>query len=82
MSISLQEFERRYAAIRKAMEKERLDCLLVVGLNDDFNRGNIRYVTGLGRGGCCILPLEGKPGFSCKLCPDGFSKTAQVHGRR
>ena len=45
------------------MKKERLDCLLIVGLNDDFNRGNIRYVTGLGRGGCCIFPLEGRPVF-------------------
>jgi Xaa-Pro dipeptidase len=63
MGISLQEFQRRYGEIREAMEKERLDCLLIVGLNDDFNRGNIRYVTGLGRGGCCIFPLEGRPVF-------------------
>lgn len=63
MSISSQEFQRRYREIREAMEKERLDCLLIVGLNDDFNRGNIRYVTGLGRGGCCIFPLEGRPVF-------------------
>jgi Xaa-Pro aminopeptidase len=61
MSISQQEFQRRYAAIRKAMKKEAVDCLLVVGLPDDFNRGNIRYITGSGRGGCCIFPLEGAP---------------------
>jgi len=63
MGISSQEFQRRYRKIREVMEKERLDCLLIVGLNDDFNRGNIRYVTGLGRGGCCIFPLEGTPVF-------------------
>ncbi len=61
MGISLQEFQRRYRAIREAMGKEHIDCLLITGLNDDFNRGNIRYITGLGRGGCCIFPLEGRP---------------------
>ena len=61
MSISLQEFQRRYREIREMMKKEQLDCLLIVGLNDDFNRGNIRYVTGLGRGGCCVFPAEGRP---------------------
>jgi len=63
VSISRQEFQRRYAAIRKLMEQDGVDCLLVVGLSDDFNRGNIRYVTGSGRGGCCIFPLEGTPVF-------------------
>jgi Xaa-Pro aminopeptidase len=61
MSISLQEFQRRHGKIREMMKNEDLDCLLIVGLNDDFNRGNIRYVTGLGRGGCCIFPAEGRP---------------------
>jgi Xaa-Pro aminopeptidase len=61
MGISAGEFQRRYEAIRRLMERDRLDSLLIVGLNDDFNRGNIRYVTGLGRGGCCIFPLEGAP---------------------
>ena len=63
MSISLQEFERRYTGIRELMKKEEVDCLLVVGLSDDFNRGNIRYITGSGRGGCCLFPLEGNPVF-------------------
>lgn len=63
MTISKQEFERRYRAIRELMKKEELDCLLVVGLSDDFNRGNIRYVTGYGNGGCCIFPFEGAPIF-------------------
>jgi Xaa-Pro aminopeptidase len=61
MGISSQEFQRRYREIREMMRKEQLDCLLIVGLNDDFNRGNIRYVTGLGRGGCCVFPAEGRP---------------------
>jgi len=63
MSISQQEFKRRYGAIREQMEKDELDCLLIVGLADDFNRGNIRYITGSGRGGCCIFPVEGPPVF-------------------
>jgi Xaa-Pro aminopeptidase len=63
MSISRQEYERRYAAIRGLMKEEEVDCLLVVGLSDDFNRGNIRYITGSGRGGCCIFPPKGAPVF-------------------
>lgn len=63
MSISRQEFERRYAAIREQMERDGLDSLLVYGLPDDFNRGNIRYITGSGRGGCCVFPREGDPVF-------------------
>jgi Xaa-Pro aminopeptidase len=63
MSISRREFQRRYAAIRELMGRDGVDCLLVVGLADDFNRGNIRYITGSGRGGCCILPREGTPVF-------------------
>ena len=63
MSISQQEFKRRYGAIREQMEKDELDCLLIVGLANDFNRGNIRYITGSGSGGCCIFPLEGPPVF-------------------
>lgn len=61
MAISLAEFERRYAAIRESMGTDNLDCLLVYGLPDDFNRGNVRYITGSGRGGCCVFPPEGNP---------------------
>jgi Xaa-Pro aminopeptidase len=63
VSISQQEYKRRYHAIQGQMKKDDLDCLLIVGLPDDFNRGNIRYITGAGRGGCCIFPLEGSPLF-------------------
>jgi Xaa-Pro aminopeptidase len=61
MGISIIEYERRYAAIRRSMGKEALDSILVIGISDDFNRGNIRYITGSGRGGTCIFPAEGKP---------------------
>jgi Xaa-Pro dipeptidase len=63
MGISLQEYQRRHAAVREIMKKEGLDSLLIIGISDDFNRGNIRYVAGTGRGGCCIFPAEGKPVF-------------------
>lgn len=63
MGISISEFRRRYAAIRRAMKSEKMDCLLIVGSADDFNRGNIRYVTGSGRGGCCVMGPEGAPIF-------------------
>ena len=63
MSISPGEFERRYAAVQEQMKKAEIDCILVYGLADDFNRGNIRYITGSGRGGCCVFPTEGAPVF-------------------
>jgi Xaa-Pro aminopeptidase/Xaa-Pro dipeptidase len=63
VGISSGEFQRRYAAIREIMDQDGLDRLLVVGLPDDFNRGNIRYITGSGRGGCCIFPRQGRPVF-------------------
>jgi Xaa-Pro aminopeptidase len=61
MSISQQEYKRRYAAIRDQMKKQKLDCLLVVGRSDDFNRGNFRYITGSGSGGVCVFPMEAPP---------------------
>jgi Xaa-Pro aminopeptidase len=63
MPISRQEYERRYIAIRELMVRDELDCLVIFGLGDDFNRGNIRYITGSGRGGCCVFPLEDQPVF-------------------
>jgi Xaa-Pro aminopeptidase len=78
MSISQLEFKRRYSAIREQMKKEELDCLLIVGLPDDFNRGNIRYITGFGRGGCCIFPLEGNPVFFISTLPLGLKKFSRM----
>lgn len=63
MAISDNEYKRRYKAIRNLLAQEGLDCLLVVGTGDDFNRGNIRYLTGSGRGGCCVMGPEGSPAF-------------------
>ena len=59
--ISENEYLRRHASIREHMRKDGMDCLLVCGLAADFHRGNIRYVTGSGRGGQCIFPLEERP---------------------
>jgi Xaa-Pro aminopeptidase len=75
MSISLKEYERRYAAIREQMQADGLDCILITGLADDFNRGNIRYITGSGRGGCCIFPAEGAP---VMLAGPGQSKSPKL----
>ncbi len=74
MSIPLQEYKRRYEAIRELMKKDGLDSLLIIGLADDFNRGNIRYITGSGRGGCCIFPLEGNPVFLTSPGPSNSPK--------
>jgi len=63
MAITENEYQRRYTLIRQQMRKENLDSLLIVGLGDDFNRGNIRYITGYGRGGCCLFSQEQAPVF-------------------
>ncbi len=61
MSISQAEFNRRYIAIREWMKIHEVDCILTAGRPDYFNRGNIRYLTGLGNGGYCLFPLEKTP---------------------
>ena len=61
MSISSTEYRRRYNAIRELMKENGTDCLIIFSIADDFNRGNIRYITGSGRGGCCIFPAEDVP---------------------
>jgi Xaa-Pro aminopeptidase len=66
MRISHQEFERRYVAIKELIKKDELDSLLIVGRpGSDVmgGHGNIRYITGSGRGGYCVFPLEGAPIF-------------------
>jgi Xaa-Pro aminopeptidase len=78
MGISEKEYKCRYTAIREQMITKQLDCLLIVGLSDDFNRGNIRYVTGFGRGGCCIFPLEGNPVFFISSLPLGRKKFSRM----
>lgn len=82
MGISRTEYQRRYSAIRDRMKKDGIDSILVVGLSDDFNRGNIRYVTGHGRGGSCIFPIEGNPVFltsSLLSRSRKFPKTVEAH---
>jgi Xaa-Pro aminopeptidase len=74
MGISEKEYQRRYSAIRQLMQKDDLDALLIYGLADDFKRGNIRYVCGTGRGGCCLFPLEGKPVFLTNSLISGSPK--------
>ncbi len=82
MAISEREYQYRHSMIRDLMRKDGLDCLLIVGLPDDFNRGNIRYVTGSGRGGCCVFPLEGTPVFLTNSLISGspkFPKTMEAY---
>jgi Xaa-Pro aminopeptidase len=63
MAISANEYNRRHMFIKAKMKNSNLDSLLVVGQADDFNRGNMRYITGFGRGSCCVVPFEGAPIF-------------------
>jgi Xaa-Pro aminopeptidase len=62
------------------MAGQGMDCLLVFGLADDFNRGNIRYITGSGRGGCCIFPAEGAPVLLAGINQSKSPKLARTVG--
>lgn len=64
--LSLQERDRRWAAVWEEMTLNGLDCLLVVGDDRAFGQGdaNPRYLTqlsGQGMGTVVIFPLEGTP---------------------
>lgn len=78
MAISLKEYNRRYLGVREAMKKGGFDSLLIVGLADDFNRGNVRYLTGSGRGGTCVFPLEGLPVFFISATQSQSPKLPQI----
>lgn len=62
--LSLAERDRRWAAIRKAMEDQGLDCLFLWGNNRAWGIGlsNFRYVTHVGaREGIALFPLKRDP---------------------
>jgi Xaa-Pro dipeptidase len=80
LSISSKEFQRRYTAIRELMADQYMGCILVFGVSDDFNRGNIRYITGSGRGGCCIFPAEGTPVLLAGINQSKSPKLARTVG--
>jgi Xaa-Pro dipeptidase len=66
MSLSLAERNRRYSAIRKMMQEEKLDSLLIAGRDGYFSRGNIRYITDYGiiaGEQCCVFRLVDVPVF-------------------
>lgn len=48
MPLSLEERERRYAAVRAEMAARDIDVLVVVGRDSSNERGNHRYLTGYG----------------------------------
>jgi Xaa-Pro aminopeptidase len=58
------EIARRYEKIRAAMERERVDALVVCGNQYAGFEGAVRYVSGfeiVHRYACVLLPLEGEP---------------------
>jgi Xaa-Pro aminopeptidase len=82
VSISKQEFLRRYDAIRRMMSNEQMDCLVIAGRPDYFARGNIRYVAGLPFGGYALFPKEGKPIYflsANQISSPKHEKAAPVH---
>jgi Xaa-Pro dipeptidase len=64
--LSITERDRRWKAIRKAMQVQKLDCLIVCGANTswDSRMANVRYLTQIGGNGeqaWVVFPLTGEP---------------------
>ncbi len=62
--ITRQEIERRFSALRQAMERDRLDALLVCGNQYAVFEGAVRYVSGfeiVHRYVYVLIPLAGEP---------------------
>ncbi len=61
---SQQEIDRRFRKIRAAMERERVDALIVCGSQYTGFEGAVRYVSGfeiVHRYACVLIPLAGDP---------------------
>ena len=62
--VSLQERDRRWQAVRKEMEAQGLDCLVVWGntISQGLGMINVRYLTQIGswHGGIALFPREGE----------------------
>ncbi len=79
MTLSLEERDRRYAAIRRAMADEGIGTLIVAGRDGYFARGNVRYVTSYGICALdqyCVFPLDGPP---CLIIWRGHTPTVRRH---
>ena len=66
LRFSMAEYERRYQGVRKAMEREGIDALVIIGTHEwsDGDLSNIRYLGApvhLAELSLMVLPLEGKP---------------------
>ncbi len=62
--ISSREVERRYTELRSAMQRDRIDALLVCGNQYAGFEGAVRYVSGfeiVHRYAIVVVPLEGEP---------------------
>jgi Xaa-Pro dipeptidase len=61
--LSLSERDRRWARIREEMEREGLDCLIIIGKSGmwDSHSANVRYVTQIFWESMAVFPLKGEP---------------------
>lgn len=63
--LSLEERDRRWKEIRKAMAERNLDCLIVTGVSNLWGSGsaNVRYICNFGEDSYCVFPKEGEPTY-------------------
>jgi len=65
-ALSLAERDRRWTAIRAAMQGRGLDCLIVRGISSKWDSGtaNVRYISQIGGNGeelMAVFPITGEP---------------------
>ncbi|MFC2046977.1 M24 family metallopeptidase [Chloroflexota bacterium] len=78
-TLSVEERDRRWNNVRKAMEKRDLKCLIVWGTTGEFRdfNGNLQYLSNVANEGYLLFPLESEPtlysfegGFEATWVPD------------
>jgi hypothetical protein len=82
-TLTIEERDRRWNNIRKAMEKRGLKCLIVWGSTGEFRdfNGNLQYLTNVANEGYLLFPLESEPtlySFEGALSPPGCRIGAPV----
>lgn len=69
----IEEYQSRLDRLRRLLEREKLDCLVVLGNRAD--NSNIRYLSNFedfyGGESVIVVPLEGEPGFTTNAVMHG-----------
>jgi Xaa-Pro aminopeptidase len=61
--LTIEERDRRWRVVREAMERRKLDCLVVYGATGAYRHlaANLRYLSNVAVEGYVVFPLQGDP---------------------